>query len=78
MLARNKVKRLASVNHTTEIIHHHHHHHHRHHHHNVLQQPGFTKKPCRFDQVDIVRGSYIRKSLKEYEKTEMILQIIGT
>ena len=31
-----------------------------------------------FDQVDIVHGSYISESLKEYEKTEIILQTIGT
>ena len=28
--ARNKAKRLSSVNHTTKTIHHHHHHHHHH------------------------------------------------
>ena len=33
---------------------------------------------CQFIQVDIVCGSYIRECLKEHEKTEMILQIIGT
>ena len=31
-----------------------------------------------FDQVDIVHNSYISESLKEYEKTEIILQTIGT
>ena len=41
ILAGNKVKHLASVNHIKKTMHHYHHH--RHHHHNLLKQPGVTK-----------------------------------
>ena len=34
--ARNKAKRLSSINHTTKTIYHHHHQHHHHHHHHEL------------------------------------------
>ena len=57
--ARNKAKRLSSVNHTTKTIHHHHHHHHHHQSNDDLCRTIILPKPSDDWNINTTKNTHI-------------------